>query len=215
MKKAAYFIVIFVFVLSLTACGNSSEKTNVSTQASNSISQSDENVSASPEESKNEGADSILELTYKVPMKNIYIDAPNYQEIEEGYTELFIVHESKYVAITAARRSEAADSKDACNKAFDVFKISMQNYEGGVNSLNILHDSNATINGIEAYRFEGTLNYGRDTTYDGYAVGYSFIMDGIPCEIIGSVIDDSQSDALKNEIASIVEAMMKSVRSEQ
>lgn len=215
MKKAAYFIVIFVFVLSLTACGNSSEKTNVSTQASNSISQSDENVSASPEESKNEGADSILELTYKVPMKNIYIDAPNYQEIEQGYTELFIVHETKYVAITAPDVSEVNDARAAHDKAFEKFILNMQNYEGGVNSLNILKDNNVTVNGIDTYHFEGTLNYGRDTIHDGYAIGYSFIMDGIPCEIIGSVIDDSQSDALKNEIASIVEAMMKSVRSEQ
>lgn len=214
MRKIVCLITVIILAFSFVSCGKSNTPSENEGSNNASIAEPDGNTSQ-PSEETNEKDSSDLAITYKVPMKDIYIDAPNYQEIEQAYTELFIVHESKYVAITAARRSEAEDCKDAHDKAFDEFKVNMQNYEGGVNSLNIINDSNATINGIEVYRFDGTLNYGRDTTYDGYAVGYAFIMDGIPCEIIGSVIDDSQSDALKTEIASIVDAMMKSVRSEQ
>ena len=39
-------------------------------------------------------------------------------------------------------------------------------------------------------------SYGTDTKFDGYAKGCAFVLDGVPCEIVGSVIDKSQSQAL-------------------
>lgn len=44
---------------------------------------------------------------------------------------------------------------------------------------------------------------------------YSFIMNGIPCNVIGSVIDKSQSPEMIAEMKATVEAMIKTVRSEQ
>ena len=157
-----------------------------------------------------------LPSTYQVPMRDIYIDVPNYQEIMQGFTELFIVAESRYVAITTGEDITALDSKDAHEKIWDSYFVdNMSNYEGGINSLTIAEDKTETINNIDVYFFEGTINYGTENIHDGYAVGYSFIIDELPCEIIGSVIDESQSEDLKDEIREIVEEMMQSVRSEQ
>ena len=157
-----------------------------------------------------------LPSTYQVPMRDIYIDVPNYQEIMQGFTELFIVAESRYVAITTGEDITALDSKDAHEKIWDSYFVdNMSNYEGGINSLTIAEDKTETINNIDVYFFEGTINYGTENIHDGYAVGYSFIIDKLPCEIIGSVIDESQSEDLKDEIREIVEEMMQSVRSEQ
>lgn len=147
-------------------------------------------------------------------MEDIYIDVPNYQEIEQGYTQVFIVHDSKYVTITSDFDTQATDAKDAYLKTFEVFRDNMQNYEGGPNSFNIITDQTMTINGIDVYFFEGTINYGEENPYDGYGVGYSFIMDDIPCAIIGSVTDKDQPEELKEEIKAVVNAMMLSVRSE-
>ena len=153
--------------------------------------------------------------TYKVPLRNIYVDIPNYKELEKAYTELFIVHDSRYVTFTSARLSKADSAKDAHKVAFKEMIPNMQNYEGGINGINITKDEETTINGIDMYLFEGTINYGTDTKFDGYAKGCAFVLDGVPCEVVGSVIDKSQSQALIDEISNIVDEMTQTVRSEK
>ena len=153
--------------------------------------------------------------TYKVPLRNIYVDVPNYQEIEQCYTELFIIHDSRYVSLTSAFDDVASTPKEAHKVTFKKLIQNMQNYEGGINGINITKDEETTINGIDMYLFEGTINYGTDTKFDGYAKGCAFVLDGIPCEIVGSVIDKSQSQALIDEISNIVDEMTQTVRSEE
>ena len=198
MRKIGFLLLSILLSASLVGCG---QKSLTSDDSSN-------------ESQKQDESKELLPYTYNVPLRNIYVDVPNYQEIEEGYTRVFIVHEKKYVTFTSVLNAQATDAKDAYNKSFDTFRICMQNYEGGPNSFNIVTDQTMTINGIDVYYFEGTINYGEENLYDGYGVGYSFIMDGIPCAIIGSVIDKDQPEELKEEIKAVVNAMMLSVRSE-
>ena len=93
-------------------------------------------------------------------------------------------------------------------------KKNIQNYSY-VNSLTVKNDSTETVNGVEVYKYEGTVNCGKDTIYDAYVIGYSFIMDGVPCTITGSVIDQAQSQDMIDEIKATVEAMIKTLRSER
>ena len=211
-------IVIGAVLIVLVMNNNKEDSSTTNNSLNNSNNNTQVNIDKNDNTSNKQNNDKTVTLsggTYKVPMKNIYIDVPNYQEIEEGYTEVFIVHESKYVAITSNRKATAQSAKEAHEIAFEKFKTNMQNYEGGVNSIKIEKDETKQINGIDLYFFEGKINYGTSTIHDGYAIGYSFVMDGIPCEIIGSVIDDSQSTQLIHEIQNIVNAMIKTVRSEQ
>lgn len=208
MKRLIENFLIISMILTLSACGSTKETTKLTNNQEANI-QDQQNTHS--EESKNQ---SLLPYTYQVPLRDIYVDVPNYQEIEEGYTRVFIVHEKKYVTVTSVLNNTATDAKDAYSKAFDVFCVCMQNYEGGPNSFHIKADKMMTINGIDVYYFEGTINYGEENLYDGYGVGYSFIMDDIPCAIIGSVIDKEQPEELKKEIKEIVDAMIQSVRSE-
>lgn len=209
MKKIVVLMMALILCLSLVACG-SKEKNKINESNSEPVSTNeqvnnkDDNPSSDFEEE--------LTLLYKVPMKNVFINAPNYQEIEEGYTELFIVHESKFVAITSDRKATANNSKDAHSIAFEKFKTNMQNYEGGVNGIAIKNEETIKINGIDVYSFEGTINYGTDNIYDGFVKGYSFVMDGIPVEILGSVIDKAQPQQLIDEISIVVEKMVKTAR---
>ena len=224
MKKTVALGMSLILSATLIACGDQKQEPEQNgttpgasaavTETADTADQTEETQSPKETEKPSTAQKSdLLPGTYKVPMKNIYLDVPAYQEIEQAYTELFIVHESKYVAFTAGYDSVATDAKDAHDKAFDDdFVWNMQNYEGGVNSINITKDEIIDVNGMEVYSFEGTINYGRANIHDGYAKGYSFIMDGIPCEIIGSVIDDSQSQELIDEISEVVDAMIQSVR---
>ncbi len=216
LSKLTIIILIGVLILIITTVIiviniNSNKKANNAPSSSSNASSAQKNTET--EQSIDQNTNRLTGI-YRVPMKNIYISTPAYQEIEEAYTELFIVQNSRYIAITAARKDTASSVQDAHTKAFEEFKQNIQSYSY-VNSLSITKDSTKTINGIDIYRFEGTMNCGHDTVYDAYAVGYSFIMDGIPCEIIGSVIDKNQSESLINEISAVVNEMIKSVRTEE
>lgn len=198
MRKIGFLLLSILLSASLVGCG---QKSLTSDDSSN-------------ESQKQDESKELLPYTYRIPMEDIYIDVPNYQEIAQGYTQVFIVHDSKYVTVTSAFDTQATDAKDAYNKSFDTFRICMQNYESGPKSFNIVTDQTMTINGIDVYYFEGTIRYGEENPYDTYGIGYSFIMDGIPCAIIGSVTDKDQPEELKEEIKAVVNAMMLSVRSE-
>ena len=209
-NKILLSLVCGVLIVGLaTGCGNSKNNDDVDTNNPN------ENKEQVKDNTNNNTDSSLLSGTYKVPLKNIYVDVPNYQEIEQAFTELFIVHDSKYVAFTSAKMSTANNTKEAHKVAFEEFIPNMQNYEGGINSINITKSEEIKVNGIDVYSFEGTINYGTDTKFDGYAKGYSFVLDGVPCEIIGSVIDKKQDPATIKEISSVVDAMIKTLRTEE
>ena len=226
MKKLLIYILTLTMMVTFVACGKedkpAQDSDNPAVQDGEDDNgnkeqgeEPDEEGPEKPLEEESENENSLLSGTYNAPMQDIYVDVPNWQEIEQAYTELFIIHDSKYVAFTGAYSDVAEDAKDAHDKAFKEFIVNMQNYEGGVNSINITKEETTTINGLEVYSFEGTINYGVENIYEGYAKGYSFIMDGVPCEIIGSVTEDSQSAELIDEISEVVDQMMNSVRSEQ
>lgn len=209
-KKILLGLMCGVLIVGLaTGCGNSKNNDDVDTNNPN------ENKEQVKDNTNNNTDSSLLSGTYKVPLKNIYVDVPNYQEIEQAFTELFIVHGSKYVAFTSAKMSTANNKKEAHKVAFEEFIPNMQNYEGGINSINITKSEEIKVNGIDVYSFEGTINYGTDTKFDGYAKGYSFVLDGVPCEIIGSVIDKKQDPSTIKEISSVVDAMIKTLRTEE
>ena len=200
---------IMAAVLSVSLFGCTAQKTeDMSTS-------SDKTADIKEEVGGGEAGDTVsvnLPNTFKVPSKEIYADGPNYQEIEQGFTQLYIVHEQKYCAVTSSIFDTADSLLEAHEISFSLFQQNMANYEGGINSIQIDQEQNLTVNGIDTYYFEGSINYGTDNIHDGYAVGYAFIIDGVPCEIVGSVIDDEQSSVTIQEIKDNVDAMMKSVR---
>lgn len=211
MKNTYKIFISAVISLSMIGCGGqettkSSVKDDIPSVSTQEEEKKEENVA------NNTTVSSNLPNTYKVPSKEIYVNGPNYQEIEQGYTELFIIHDEKYCAFSSDRKSTANSLLEAHEYAFAKFQKNMMNYSGGVNSISIENEDYLTVNDIDTYYFEGTINYGSNPIFDGYAVGYAFIIDGVPCEIIGSVIDDEQSTSTIQEIKDNVDAMMESVR---
>ena len=104
--------------------------------------------------------------------------------------------------------------KDAHRIAYDKFLQNMDNYSFG--ELTITKEEYVTINGVDMYRYEGTVKEGYEgEKYDCYAIGYSFIMDGVPCTVGGAVIEEAQSEELIKEIHDTVEAMIRTLRSQR
>lgn len=214
MKKLLSILAIVLLLVFLPSCGSKSDTNENPKLSSNSTSDLDGSVKS--ESSLTDAEGKLLAYTYKVPGKSIYIDVPDYQVIEKGYTELYILNGERYIAFTYDLDSTAKSAEEANDLAYSIFENNIQNYSY-VNKLKVSTSSTETINGIEVYKFSGTLECAldysdRSKSYDAFAVGYSFVMDGVPCSIIGSVINQNQSSNDIDEITEIVNAMVKSLR---
>lgn len=106
-EKTLTILIALTMLLSVSACGNSeSQQPTDSVISSSQVPQTE-----GSSETVAQSSSTKLSGTYKVPLRNIYVDTPNYQTIEEAYTELFIIHDSRYVAFTSARLSKADSAK--------------------------------------------------------------------------------------------------------
>ena len=208
-KKILLGLICGLLIVGITTgCGNS--KTNDEVDTNNPT----ENKEQVKDNTTNNNA-SLLTGTYNVPMQKIYIDVPNYQAIESGVSKLYVVGRKLNIAITSNWFETGSTLEQAHKDSFDAYVINLQNY-AKIDELKIENDKNVTINGINAYRFEGKLKcYDETGDYELYTIGYSFIMDGIPCSIEGTVLDKSQDKDMINEVRNTVDAMMKTVRSEK
>ena len=165
---------------------------------------------------KNNTLKDIFTETYQVPRHDIFINVPvNYMPIENGFTQLFNVGRDRSIAVTAVRRTSPSSLQDAYNMALERYIVGFESY-AKINSLSIENEETLEINDIELYRFEGKLDCTDDLgDYELYTVGYSFIMDEIPCMVIGTVLDRDQPQDMIDEIRTYVDYMITTLRSEK
>lgn len=155
---------------------------------------------------------SKLVSTQKVPLQNIYVDVPNYNRIEEGYTTIYWNKGVSYVTFTCMHGDETASTIiEAHEQTLYCFLRSVNDHHF-VNELGKVQEKNITVNGIDTYNYEGVISAGHNPIYDAYIYGYAFIYNGFPCSIIGVVSDESQPELEKDNIKEIVDAMMFTVR---
>ena len=211
MKKIITFLLCAALgasALAMSACGNQTEN-NSTTNASAAISES----KASAAESKQPSQASASGRYFEVPIIDhiVVVDVPNWQEIEHGFTQLYIVKQKKFVAVASSDNLEIKSLSEAYKETMDDSLQMMQNYFLP-NEMKPEKEENVTINGTEAYHFEGKLNCGHDTIRDIYAVGYTFMMNGIPITIYGGNLDENQSEEISKEVKEWVETMTRSAR---
>ena len=223
-KKIMSLILCALTAAALASCSGqgaepSSSPEATTTQAAQSATEAQTESETESTVSQMEVSDdcTIYEATYKIPGEEIYMGRPYFHQIENGYTSVFGYDTTKYIAVTANKSDDASiESLESAHESALEKYIQNAQYEGSVNSLNIETDSTENINGLDVYKFEGTFDCGRDQPYEAYAIGYSFIMDDTPCNIIGYVSREEKTDSdLEAEIKQNVEAMIYTVRSEE
>ena len=210
MKKIVCFLMCFVLIFSLCACGGTNDETP-STNNDTSTPATDNNQETQNTTSDTTSDEKILTGTYKVPLQKIYVDTPDFNLIEEGYTRIFFESGKKYVTFTCLYDDACDNISDAHNKTIDKFMQNVVDHHH-VNAIGALSDATVTVNGIEAYKYEGIVNAGTNPVYDAYIYGYSFVYNGFPCSIVGVVMDEAQPEAEKQQVKLIVDEMMKTVR---
>ncbi len=210
MKRIVSFLVYFVLIFGLCACGGKNEETptigrGTSTPSTGSNQETESTASDTSTDNK------LLSGTYKVPLQKIYIDVPALNYIEEGYSSIYFDSGKKYVAFTCMYDSEVNSVSEAHERAWDEFMLNIADHHC-VNSLGDVSDKNVSINGIETYNFEGVVSAGANPVYDAYVYGYSFVYNDFACSVVGIVIDEAQPDDEKQFVKEIVNEMMKTVR---
>ncbi len=209
MKKIFAFFLVLTVLFGTVSCAKEQESgMNAEVKTLSQVT-----TTLWEKETKHENSE-ILPYTFRVPLEDIYIDIPAYQQSEKGHTELLAVHGSHYIAITEEIETAATNAQEVHEKMFEKFKTNMQMYEGGTNFLNITSEENIKINNIEVYCFEGTLNCGYISPKDFYAKGYAFVFEGTAIEIIGCVVDDNQPQSDIDTVENLLEEMVRSVRKE-
>lgn len=225
MKKGIALLLAMVIAgTCLTACngkdkqtGNGKgELTEVNSNQTDKTAETTKDEAESEETEKNELFRDYPHRIAGVSTDGIYIDVPNWHEIEKGYTYVFILSGVEYVAVTwdpALRDDESIISSLSTvhDSMFEDFVNSIQNYSY-VTSLTVTSESTETINGMEVYRYEGILNTDDSKIKEVYAIGYSFVFEGMPINVTGSVIDEAQEQEMIDELRTIVEAMIPTIR---
>lgn len=156
---------------------------------------------------------------YKVPISNtkIFVDTPNLHQINSGYVKVFLEDYVKLLSFTGINFMQLSSLQEVLNESFKCWTGNLMNYLGirdeSPDNANLTYE-NITVHGIETLKFKGTVKVGFNPIYDAYIYGYAFIYDGVPCSIMGAVIDQEQPQSEKDYIEKAADAMMKSVRSE-
>lgn len=158
---------------------------------------------------------------YRVPTYDIYIRVPNYHPKENGCTYLLSDKNNIIIAVAAVWVAKGSTLEQAQKDVVDNYILEMKNY-ATIKSLTVENDEYLTINGIDMYKFEGKLNCTAEIgDYDLYTIGYTFIMDGIPCCVQGTVFNKEhpedylkpQPEEMINTTRDTVNAMIKTLRS--
>ena len=222
MKKIVKMIMVLFLLCNITGCGDSGNE-NLSNN-DNNIVQNDSNQNSSTHvDTDNDSVEKndMLPRTYNVPTKSIYIDIPKWADKILGYT-WYCSKENMFIAVVSQKRSDASDLDAAHTDAIEWFHGDAIDEVTSI-QLNVSKDSYETINEIDMYQYEGTLLCSKDNfdlnnpekQREIYAKGYSFIMDGVPCTVIGGVLGDEQAQSDIDEVSEIIDAMIKTLRSEE
>ena len=149
---------------------------------------------------------------YEVPTYDIYIRVPNWHPVQNGFLQLFSDNDDMIIDVESLWLVKGSTLEQAQKDVVNKYIGAMDNY-AKIDNLSIEKDEYVTINGIDMYKFEGKLNCHAETgKYDLYTIGYTFIMDGMPCCVQGTVYNEDQPEEMINTTRNTVNAMIKTLR---
>lgn len=208
MRKFIVICISIVTTLTIVACGNNGNADNLE----NSITKIENTETNSNITNETANFNNALTKIYNVPTRNIYMNVPDYQRIESNRSQLFVIGRQINIAVTANWRIQGTTVEQAQEDIFRDYKENLHAW-APIDELKIEQDSKVTINGTEMYKFEGKLAcHGEAGNYELYTIGYSFVMDGIPCSIEGTVLDKSQPQDMIDNVRDTINAMAQTVR---
>ena len=196
--------VILASMLCFILCGCQSEDSN---------SQNTEQPQVNNEENndKNEtGYTDELPIEAKIGLRDYYINFPAWSVYDRSFAKVCNNQESIITIIDTMEDATSLD--DAHDKAIKCY-IDNIYMEADIMNVVAVNESVETINGIEMYRYEGYAEIELDKSMqEAYAIGYSFVLEGKACTVIGVVLELDQTEKMMDDMEKTVDMMIKTLR---
>lgn len=219
MKKLMLILLVAVMSIGIIACGKEEVNPN---DGGNKENQETQNVgvSSETEESSNTGTENIKNdvQSLKAILADVYLDyEPELTTREEGYTVLVYNTNDALVGLTALTDDKYSGTlKDAVELFKTQFLYDASCVSKGAlfgSSFEVTSSKEVTIAGRESVCFIATVS-NRDK-WDCHVYGYVFVIDEVPCAVIGLVSADTQDPAMIAEIDARVDRMAATIRTEE
>lgn len=215
MKKWFATLLVLAMMFACTACSlnEAKEDENEYSQTSSVTDASTEPESVPDDETVGVIAAGDF-VTYQIPMENIYFDYPaemNY--FMQSYTQVLYTDKDALVGI-CFNFDEYTGSVD------EVYDYLMPHFlnDASTTSRGTLFDApyelisaeNVTVNGMDSSKFNVKVTC--EEGWDCHVYGYSFVIDGIACAVIGVVSTEEQAADMIAEYEALVDQIAGTVR---
>ena len=227
MKKMITVVVMIAMLTALSACSQD-QGSGVSDSASGTLAaQGEEAQSSTTNESTTDTEETdTLWGQYDVPGTPVRFTCPtDWVPSNQGTTDLFIVFYEKAVSNTANPFEKANTLEEANEIALKTFLIDVHSnfasyydqYEDAVEMAKSLKGEKKTVNGIETIYYDTKLKLKteyKNTDNETYITGYTFLVNDIPCAVLGMDLDGTDTkdadwkEATAKELRERVDYMM-------
>ena len=195
---------ILALMLCFTLCGCQSENSN---------SQNTEQPQVNNEENNDKNETDYtdeLPIEAKIGLRDYYINFPAWSVYDSAYLKICNNQESIISIVDTDEDTTSLD--DAHDKAIKCY-IDNIYMEAPVLDVIAKNECTEIINGIEMYRYEGYAEIQLDReVQEAYAIGYSFVLEGKACTLIGVILDLDQTQEMMDEMEKTVDLMIQTLR---
>ena len=213
MKKFLSIVVLVFLCVSLVACGQKQDNKQDTGVSSDTTQQSSTNEPTNEPDTNEE--DEYTNVA-TVPLKGIFVNGYKGMRLKKvTYANMFYVDNESMTALAYDRTNPFNGTiEDVVGFLNDAFlKDINNNCEVTVEGCKIAieNSENVTINGFESIKFTGNI------PSDGvelHVYGYSFVINDIPCMVVGLVSDRDQNPELISSVNNHVDNMVKTIRTE-
>ena len=220
MKRITSIILVTFMLLSLTACGGSSNtETETTPDAAPEPSQAVEDIQQADTTQESDSTEkSGYTETLHIPLRDIYVSyEQGLREKGQGATTLVYNTNDALVGLTYDFDKVYTGDVDGVAQFFaedfpNRASTSSQGWLFG-SRIDILTSEACTVNGFDSVRFTGTCS--NDGEWDCHVYGYSFIINDTAFAIIGLVSAREQDPEMIATIDARVDAMAATVRTEE
>lgn len=209
MKKFFVIVLSLCMLLSLAACGGGKDGSpSVDAEAQGQLG----------DDSSLVGEVVPLSDTYRVPFNEIRIDGPSYEISDKEYSRVYFDGDFKCLLTTCLYMDTSDTLDDAYSQVCEQLIVDLsdvcpiKNIECSDKNILTIDNLHPSIEKVETMRFRGYAEHVEENENNVFLYGYSFIIGQHPCSVIGVVTDPSQSQEAIDEIVSVIDAMMNSVR---
>ena len=217
MKRKICLLLAMLVMITSVGCGSEKEPDNKDSEIAtdNGSVDSEDMTSETEEESETESEIKKDVKTVRVPAGYLYVDCDTSLKVKkDGYTALMYDTNDALVGFSS---KQSIKHEGTLVEAIDYFKSDFI-YDASLSStgdlvgeaFEVLTTEEVTMAGRDSIRFTGKV-LNRDT-WECHVYGYVFVIDGIPCAVIGLVSAQEQDAGMIAEIDTRVDEIASTLR---